>query len=594
MISVYLQKGGTGKTSLVSTLGQTLAYMGYKVLVVDMEGQCDLSKNLLKYEGDYKKFVRKEYPNVRRTVQQMLAPGRDRNRRVVPKATGRGDKIATYLIEMDPKHVNTGGELRLVAGEPTAATCDDPLDLILGSTDRRLKDAVDHLDEAQCIVGEFYHTIQRTATGMDFVIIDLQPNLTSLHRYALFSSHYILAPPCAELESLDKAKHLGDSLRIWLEEFKTHIWPKVTRAPKNKWPQIHPKLLGFVLTIRKRHPGGDGYSNGALLAGWGEKERAWITDMQGAFAKVRERLCQDGLALDDSHYKLGPEIKKLHLTSCLGVVPDYEGLQELAKQLQTTVPFLPEPHKVERLEILWLQIAWNVLQLIKSSHGNGARLPSRLAALSSFLPPASAGLCFPAAQEDHRELVSLKEERWAQEAAAAQAAMQEERKALEERAAASEEIARQAQDSADKARAAAEEEVRLVQARAAQEVKDAKEKVEEVQEKRRAAEAAAQRAKREKKGDLAAAKTALRQAQADAKAARAAAAAASAAAAALDKEVRLLRAQAKKRPAAAGPGQLQRPAAATSKRPASSTPTELRKRPAAALSATSKKSRKST
>lgn len=51
IISVCLQKGGSGKTTTALSIGQGLRAMGYRVLYVDMDGQCSLTDMLGGYDG---------------------------------------------------------------------------------------------------------------------------------------------------------------------------------------------------------------------------------------------------------------------------------------------------------------------------------------------------------------------------------------------------------------------------------------------------------------------------------------------------------------------------------------------------------------
>lgn len=53
VISVSAQKGGVGKTTIVSTLGSIYAKMGYKVLVIDMDPQANLTEQYFVEDEDF-------------------------------------------------------------------------------------------------------------------------------------------------------------------------------------------------------------------------------------------------------------------------------------------------------------------------------------------------------------------------------------------------------------------------------------------------------------------------------------------------------------------------------------------------------------
>lgn len=64
IISVFNNKGGVGKTTTVTNLGHALARRGKKVLVVDIDSQCNTTTRILKREPKY-------------TIYDMLNNGRE-------------------------------------------------------------------------------------------------------------------------------------------------------------------------------------------------------------------------------------------------------------------------------------------------------------------------------------------------------------------------------------------------------------------------------------------------------------------------------------------------------------------------------------
>lgn len=390
VISCYMDKGGVGKSAAVRSLGHALAYCGLKVLLADMDRQCDLSKSLLDVEGaDYQEYIQREFPQKRRTVKQMLAPG-VKNGVTLPARNEPGDAGDTFKITLSMPCV-AGGELHLLAGD---MTLDDPLAHVLSDSDAKLTNKTEQLDEDICTPGEIVHTLQRTANKLkaDCILVDLQPNKTIVHSYLLFSSHYILVPARAEKECLNKVTNIAPMLESWLAHFKTQIWPMTRRAPRNPWPETRPKLLGYLLWLPGESTSAKRFRQGALLDGWDTKNRKWLSSFEKAFAELRKELLPKDLVLKKEAYEaLG---KTLDLTMCLGVLPDCTDLEAVARERLTAAPFVQMDEltmEVEGCRTIWAQVAWNLLQLIKSSNGNGTHLSRSVHNACKLPPPASDG-----------------------------------------------------------------------------------------------------------------------------------------------------------------------------------------------------------
>ena len=133
-IAVALQKGGTGKTTTVEVVASILGAKGKKVLVVDMDSQCNAT------------FISGATPN--KTIINLLM----------------GDTTATETVCACKHYDLIAGDTRLVNLEK------------MGDVDvSTLKDALKSFDNQY-----------------EYILIDTPPALGNLLRVSLFASDYVL------------------------------------------------------------------------------------------------------------------------------------------------------------------------------------------------------------------------------------------------------------------------------------------------------------------------------------------------------------------------------------------------------------------
>lgn len=176
VISVFNNKGGVGKTTLVWNVADTLARKGKNVLMVDFDPQCNLSLAVL---GD--KIFKEKLPTenkpygttIRAYLQKFL------------QNTGNRELFFH-------KGVNTHDNAKLVAGDFWVNVYAEQLslgsDLLTGNGIAKyavLRDLIDTANKTE---------ETNKNKPIDYAIIDLPPSFGSLVRAALYSSDYFIVP----------------------------------------------------------------------------------------------------------------------------------------------------------------------------------------------------------------------------------------------------------------------------------------------------------------------------------------------------------------------------------------------------------------
>lgn len=155
VITIFNQKGGVGKTTLTSVIGAGLAMRGHKVLLLDADGQGDLSTNMnVGKQAGFFKFVQWGDKNSPDFVD------------------------VRELIHRVPKD-NCAGELYIVPGNSNSWS-------IPGSM--TLKEIAGNLAKRLTVLEKVF----------DYVLIDTQPSATMLHDALGLVTDWFLCPTDAE------------------------------------------------------------------------------------------------------------------------------------------------------------------------------------------------------------------------------------------------------------------------------------------------------------------------------------------------------------------------------------------------------------
>ena len=100
IITFGSQKGGVGKTTLTLNIGYELSKMGHKVILIDLDPQASLSKNLLgenelaKYKGIEELFL-----NDKLTPTDFIVKTKIKNLYILPCHNELGSVSAKILLD---------------------------------------------------------------------------------------------------------------------------------------------------------------------------------------------------------------------------------------------------------------------------------------------------------------------------------------------------------------------------------------------------------------------------------------------------------------------------------------------------------------
>ena len=233
-ITIFNHKGGVGKTTLVVNLADALADMGKRVLIIDADPQCNLSAFHLD-ETQLDHFLGESETEEAEVFNTLWAGLR-------PVVLGRGDVIPVELFEVRENVLLLVGDVLISQYEeelPAAWT---------DSFARKLRGY-----DVMCALSRLTNILAK-AHKVDYVLIDIGPNVGPLNRAILLDSDYFTTPVAADLFSLRALGAVGNTLGRWIQDWQT-VRSLAPNSEHSRLMKGMPAYLGYINSAFKVREG---------------------------------------------------------------------------------------------------------------------------------------------------------------------------------------------------------------------------------------------------------------------------------------------------------------------------------------------------
>lgn len=253
-ISVFNNKGGVGKTTLTYHLGHALSEMGFKVLMIDADPQCNLTIYSLDQEAIHEiwavedRFIDEGFETTKNAhsatdFNAILARPRSLHFVLKPTEEGTGD------LESLPPPIKLSSSLDILPGRLTLHLYEEKIAERWAGVyrgDPLAIRTITKMRELSRRYGELYH--------YDFVIIDTSPSLGSLNKVIISTVDVFFVPAAPDLFSLYGIRNIGKSLSSWKAEFNV-IYSLISNEKRVAFPEHFVSFLGYTLYNAKKYSG---------------------------------------------------------------------------------------------------------------------------------------------------------------------------------------------------------------------------------------------------------------------------------------------------------------------------------------------------
>ena len=212
-IAIFNHKGGVSKTTTTFHLAWALSKKGKKIIMVDSDSQCNLTLYALGYT-DYIGFYEEGNKN---NINDALKPAYNSQPRYIEPVKCLMIRDNLFLL---PGHIDfSENEVQL------------GVSMQLSETFGTMKN----------LPGAFNYLLKVTADkyNADYIIIDMNPSLSSLNQNIIFSSDFFLIPTSPDYFSVMAVKSLSKILPAWerwairaRDFFGDSTYPLPMRTPK--------------------------------------------------------------------------------------------------------------------------------------------------------------------------------------------------------------------------------------------------------------------------------------------------------------------------------------------------------------------------
>jgi len=251
IISIFNNKGGVGKTTLTYHLAHILAEMGKRVLILDLDPQCNISLYAMK-EEELEKIWQAENTVIDNGFESVMRQMKKDDFDTLFNST----RTMHFMLKSVEEGISDFNKL------PPPFKISDNLDLIPGRLtlfmyENKISERWNGMFLGEPLPIRTVTRIRRLAelyseqNGYDFVITDTSPNLGALNKVIISTADGFIIPCLPDMFSLYGIKNIGKALTQWQRDFSI-CFLIISPEKRKEFPQKFVRFLGYTIYNAKK------------------------------------------------------------------------------------------------------------------------------------------------------------------------------------------------------------------------------------------------------------------------------------------------------------------------------------------------------
>ncbi len=250
ILSIFNNKGGVGKTTLTYHISCAMAELGYKVLLMDLDPQCNLTINSIDVEKIEKiwsvenPFIDEGFEQTKSesSFREIVKSSRSIHFLLKPTEEGTGD----FTDDQLPPPLYIKENLDLIVGRLTLHQYENKI--ADRWSDVYLSDplAIRTITRIRSLARQY-----SGRNNYDYVVIDTSPSLGALNKVIISSVDGFLIPCSPDMFTLYGIRNIGNSLSRWKKELDT-IYSLLSPEKRKLFPENFVQFLGYTLYNAKK------------------------------------------------------------------------------------------------------------------------------------------------------------------------------------------------------------------------------------------------------------------------------------------------------------------------------------------------------